>query len=314
MAISLLLVLGACARIEVNPVAAWADSDGGFRYYMPEPYLQVTAAQQSSVRIDFSKGKVIFLPSGQPNNLELGKVLGLSDASAITLTLSDESHVALAPAGEGIPANDPERSRKTTVVPVQGMVRVPVKFVKAVDAGKEHVFQIQARFGNHDLGTGVYSAKTSANGLDVASSGSPDLKAAGYEWRIVYLPNPKRILAVEHGQGIGGTAEVALQLKDGWMLTQVNSKSDTQSDENITAVASLVEAVGSAGKSLMALSTVGDKPAPPGEPKVDLTGLYRPVYARDGAIKRWVRVPLCVGTCTEEGEETHPSTDGGSGQ
>jgi hypothetical protein len=285
------LALSACAGIDVHRLSSWDPDDSGFRYYMPEPYLQVSSSQPSSVRIDFVKNDAVALQSdGTPRDLVLGKVHGLSNEAAITLVISDNSKVAFV-------SRDPIDDKKTSVVPSNGVVRVPVRFAGAVGEGATHQFKVSAWFGNHDLGSGVYVAKPTATGTDVVSQGNPDAKPPGYELRIVYLPNPYRILAVDHGEGIGGNAEVALQLKDGWMLTQVNSKSDTQSDENITAVAGLVEAIGSAAAGVM-------KPAgaaivgPPPQVETDPTGLYRPDYDEaTGGIRQWIKVPFCMQNC-----------------
>ncbi len=64
----------------------------------------------------------------------------------------------------------------------------------------------------------------------------------GFTYKIIYLPN----LAEKYGlvyNTSSGESDLSFTLKDGWMFTGFNLKSDTQIDETITAISSLVSSI-----------------------------------------------------------------------
>lgn len=58
-----------------------------------------------------------------------------------------------------------------------------------------------------------------------------------------YLPDFSEEYAIDVKTGLG-TAEVSFKLEDGWKLTEMNQKLDSQFDENVSAIADLVRAGG----------------------------------------------------------------------
>lgn len=59
---------------------------------------------------------------------------------------------------------------------------------------------------------------------------------------LAYLPDFSEEYAIDVRPGLG-VADVSLELEDGWNLTKVNQKFDSQTDENISAAGDLIKAV-----------------------------------------------------------------------
>lgn len=59
-----------------------------------------------------------------------------------------------------------------------------------------------------------------------------------------YLPDFSEEYAIDVRSGFG-VAEVAIKLEDGWNLTEINQQLDSQTDENLSAMADMIRAVGS---------------------------------------------------------------------
>jgi hypothetical protein len=64
----------------------------------------------------------------------------------------------------------------------------------------------------------------------------------GFTYRIIYLPNLAEKYGLIYKSG-SGVSDISFTLKDGWMFTGLNLKSDTQIDETITAISSLVGSI-----------------------------------------------------------------------
>lgn len=69
----------------------------------------------------------------------------------------------------------------------------------------------------------------------------------GFTYKIIYLPNLAEKYGLVYNSG-SGESDLSFTLKDGWMFTGLNLESDTQIDETITAMSSLV---GSIAKAVM---------------------------------------------------------------
>ncbi|MFZ0034990.1 MAG: hypothetical protein WAK60_08405 [Sedimentisphaerales bacterium] len=61
----------------------------------------------------------------------------------------------------------------------------------------------------------------------------------GFTYQIIYLPNLAEKYGLVYNTG-SGVSDLSFTLKDGWMFTGLNLKSDAQIDETITAMSSLV--------------------------------------------------------------------------
>ncbi len=60
-----------------------------------------------------------------------------------------------------------------------------------------------------------------------------------------YLPDFSEEYSIDVRPGLG-IADVSIKLDDGWNLTEINQKLDSQTDENISAAADVIKAIGSA--------------------------------------------------------------------
>ena len=70
---------------------------------------------------------------------------------------------------------------------------------------------------------------------------TPSLSDEFVSIELQYLPDFAEEYALDVRPGLG-TADVSFTLKDGWMLTEVNQKLDSQFDENVKATAELLKA------------------------------------------------------------------------
>ena len=64
----------------------------------------------------------------------------------------------------------------------------------------------------------------------------------GFTYKIIYLPNLAEKYGLVYNTG-SGVSDLSFTLKDGWMFTGLNLESDTQIDETITAISSLVSSI-----------------------------------------------------------------------
>lgn len=79
-----------------------------------------------------------------------------------------------------------------------------------------------------------------------------------FTYKIIYLPNLAEKYGLVYNSG-SGKSDLSFTLKDGWMFTGLNLESDTQIDETITAISSLVGSI--------AKIAVPPSKAPPPEPE-----------------------------------------------
>lgn len=64
----------------------------------------------------------------------------------------------------------------------------------------------------------------------------------GFTYKIIYLPNLAEKYGLVYNTG-SGVSDLSFTLKDGWMFTGLNLKSDAQIDETITAMSSLIGSI-----------------------------------------------------------------------
>ncbi len=96
---------------------------------------------------------------------------------------------------------------------------------------------------------------------------------------LVYLPDFSEEYAIDVRSGLG-IANVGIKLEDGWNLTEISQELDSQADENVRGVASLLSAVGdisptsgSIPKNVEASFTVSARNVP--------LGFYESIIGRD---------------------------------
>jgi len=85
----------------------------------------------------------------------------------------------------------------------------------------------------------------------------------GFTYKIIYLPNLAEKYGLVYNSG-SGVSDLSFTLKNGWMFTGLNLKSDTQIDETITALSSLVSSVAKAAEPLFRAQAIeiGEGPEP----------------------------------------------------
>ena len=122
------------------------------------------------------------------------------------------------------------------------------------------------------------------SGADNASATpKPDSPAANpvYTVKVIYLPNPERGYRMKIHSGLGNN-EHSFKLTDGWQLTTVDSKTNTEIPETITAISGLITAATSAYKG--PLHHPGEEPKAqflePGLYKIDLSHPKAPKLLR----------------------------------
>jgi hypothetical protein len=111
----------------------------------------------------------------------------------------------------------------------------------------------------------------------------PDSKVVNIQ--LVYMPDFEEEYAIDVRTGFG-TADVSITLEDGWNLTAINQKLDSQTDENLKGVAELLGAIGSlpaptAQKGERSLETRAAATCNVKATNVPL-GYYESVIGRDG--------------------------------
>lgn len=102
--------------------------------------------------------------------------------------------------------------------------------------------------------------------------------------QLQYLPDFEEEYAIEVKSGMG-IADVNIALEDGWNLTSINQKLDSQTDENLQAAASLMSSIGKVAATGASADASGRENAPPAfevrATNVPL-GYYESVIGRDG--------------------------------
>ena len=105
--------------------------------------------------------------------------------------------------------------------------------------------------------------------------------------KLVYLPDFSQAYAVTSSTGLWGSAQLNIQLQDGWMLTTLGANADSKTSEMLSAIASMAGA---------GTGAAGGKPATGKKaqeatreervtPEVLHPGLYRFVYDESGRLK-----------------------------
>lgn len=101
--------------------------------------------------------------------------------------------------------------------------------------------------------------------------------------QLQYLPDFSEEYSINVRTGFG-TADVGIKLENGWNLTEINQKLDSQTDENLKAVAELIKAVPPAafGANVEAVppATVSARNVP--------LGYYESVIGRDNCGKKQI--------------------------
>lgn len=98
----------------------------------------------------------------------------------------------------------------------------------------------------------------------------------GYTYKIIYLPNPEEKYGLIYKTG-SGESDLLFTLKDGWMFTGLNLKSDTQIDETITAMSSLLGSIAKIAEPLLQFR-IDREPKPKPEPAI---WLFRMTFGED---------------------------------
>ena len=123
----------------------------------------------------------------------------------------------------------------------------------SMDLGCAPRVRVKSNPGPHDQGIRYYRPKpyllisNIADGV-LNENGKPGravLDERYVDIQLQYLPDFEEEYAIDVRTGFG-VADVAITLEDGWNLTSINQKLDSQTDENLKAAADLMGSVASA--------------------------------------------------------------------
>ena len=126
--------------------------------------------------------------------------------------------------------------------------------------------RVKSNPGPHDQGIRYYRPKPYLLISNIAErvpneNGKPGravLDERYVDIQLQYLPDFEEEYAIDVRTGFG-VADVAITLEDGWNLTAINQKLDSQTDENLKAAADLMGSVGSRQDGIASVSGQGDE-------------------------------------------------------
>lgn len=143
----------------------------------------------------------------------------------------------------------------------------------------------------HDTGIRYYRPKpylliTSASQTVLNDSGKPVREVVDDRFvqiELQYLPDFAEEYAIDVRSGFG-IADVAITLEDGWNLTSINQKLDSQTDENVRAMAEVVRGAASLTNPNERVSNPDAMKAPAFRVKASNVplGYYESVIGKDG--------------------------------
>lgn len=160
----------------------------------------------------------------------------------------------------------------------------------SMDLGCAPRVRVKSNPGPHDQGIRYYRPKPYLLITNIAEgvpneNGKPGravLEDRYVDIQLQYLPDFEEEYAIDVRTGFG-VADVAITLDDGWNLTAINQRLDSQTDENMKAAADLMGSFASAAGAGSRVSEPG-KPASPAF-RVKATnvplGYYESVIGRD---------------------------------
>ncbi len=141
----------------------------------------------------------------------------------------------------GVPAIRASFSSSSVILCVLGML-----CLSAVGAGCTPRVLVRAHPGPRDHGVRYYRPKPylKIEPAEVAVDKNQSTIVPGVvRLSLVYMPDFSEEYAIEVKSGFG-TADVGIKLEDGWNLTEISQNLDSQTDENLEAIGSLLSAVG----------------------------------------------------------------------
>ena len=151
--------------------------------------------------------------------------------------------------------------------------------------------RVKSNPGPHDQGIRYYRPKPYLLISNIAErvpneNGKPGravLDERYVDIQLQYLPDFEEEYAIDVRTGFG-VADVAITLEDGWNLTAINQKFDSQTDENLKAAADLMGSVASAAGAGSRVSDPGKTASPAFRVKATNVplGYYESVIGRDG--------------------------------
>lgn len=150
--------------------------------------------------------------------------------------------------------------------------------------------RVKSNPGPHDQGIRYYRPKPYLLISNVAEgvpneNGKPGravLDDRYVDIQLQYLPDFEEEYAIDVRTGFG-VADVAITLEDGWNLTAINQKLDSQTDENLKAAAELMGSVANAAGAGSRISEPGKSTSPSFRVKATNVplGYYESVIGRD---------------------------------
>jgi len=267
-----------CASIDVSKVGGGFCSEKGFRYYLPHPYVLVAETPAE-------KGDSILFQAVSDTLTE--------SAPRLALRIKSEAFTGRMIRLDVVPPNaaiienknkDPLEQVKSNGSPVDGAyvwkagpdpLALKLAGLHEVLLGSPLKLTISA-VGIYDSSlkgrTSVEVRKKPDSALEAVATvaaNKPPAKAK-LTMSIIYLPDKTEMLAVKPTPGFG-TASATLTLKDGWMLTNVNSAADSKIPETLQGSAAVISSLAELAPVATFLDATGKVKAAP-EPLAP--GLY----------------------------------------
>ena len=268
------LAVSGCAGVSVqalSPDGQHAVGAAGLRYYLPRPYLLVTAAPANVAEAAPSEKLRIVDPddSGAATSAEKRPGDRGSDRSSTSPASHSRSQLPPPPSQGGPPAQGSSRAG-------------------AGGGGSEQ-----------DKGDKSKSSSSDSQGASGPASDTSFQHLVGsYQVELIYLPDLSRPMSITMSSGLFGTASSQPTLVDGWMLTSLQGSSDSKAAETLGALASIISSAegGGAAKAAAKAGAGDDGPAPRDRP-VQPRGILGPgLYAFDYDGKSGLLTRVCAVT------------------
>lgn len=242
-AVVCLIALGGCASVDVqalNPDGTPSRQADGIRYYIPRPYIVAVALPPAPASGADANG------GGGNNN---------GAQNPVPPAANQNGHPG------GIAPNPPNAA------PAGGAPATPQP--QAADNTQTN------KNATADTGNG----QTTATAAGAAADGDFLFSNAGYMFKLIYLPDYSKPMAIQLRPGVFGTSSVSPQLAYGWMLTSMSASADNSKfiDDITSMVSSLAGGAAKAAKAGGAPSPGGQAPASQG---LLAPGLYKVLLHR----------------------------------
>jgi len=203
-------------------------------------------------------------------------------ASVTAISVDPNTGQAKADAAEGIPYFLPAPYFLVTEVPIDASPESDGKQGgAAVDKAAPAAKPDPSKSAATQDGSGTAPSSTSDTSYSMFTK--------QYGVKLIYLPDPSRPMVLRQHPGFGST-QMNATLQDGWMLTSLNSSTDSKTAETLASLASVIGAAYGSGsgatgttKALKSGGAGQNEIAAPNPPVLP-PGLYKIVFDKSGVL------------------------------